>query len=122
MSTLVSVDDLADAIQDELEKYREDVTDGVKKSVQAAAKQCRDEIKDNSPVLRRKRAPPPPQNPLNRQRRMRQNCPARCPLPRRQPKLPRPARMRQYRPQTMPCKRQRQTDICRWASIQRLGI
>lgn len=50
MSTMVSVDDLADAIQDELEKYREDVTDGVKKSVQAAAKQCRDEIKDASPV------------------------------------------------------------------------
>ena len=50
MSTLVSVDDLANAIQDELEKYRQDVTNGVKKSVRDAAKQCRDEIKDASPV------------------------------------------------------------------------
>lgn len=49
MSNQVSVDDLAEAIVEELESYRQDVTDGVKKEVQQVAERCQKEIQKNSP-------------------------------------------------------------------------
>ena len=45
------IDGLAAAIQKELADYSQDVTDGLKKSVKQVAKECRDEIVQNSPVL-----------------------------------------------------------------------
>ena len=46
-----TIDGLAAAIQKELADYSQDVTDGLKKSVKQVAKECRDEIVQNSPVL-----------------------------------------------------------------------
>lgn len=46
-----SVNDLADAIAEELEQYSQDVTDGLKKEVKQVAKECKQEIQRNSPVL-----------------------------------------------------------------------
>lgn len=46
-----TIDGLADAIAKELSEYSQDVTDGLKKSVKQVAKECRDEIVQNSPVL-----------------------------------------------------------------------
>ena len=46
-----SVNDLADAIAEELEQYSQDVTDGLKKEVKQVAKECKLEIQRNSPVL-----------------------------------------------------------------------
>lgn len=50
----VKVDDLASAIVEELESWVEDVTDGVKKDVQTVARETKDEIKNLSPVDKRK--------------------------------------------------------------------
>lgn len=47
----VSIDDLAAAIAQELEQYGQDVTDGLKKEVKQVAKECKQEIQQNSPVL-----------------------------------------------------------------------
>ena len=46
-----TIDGLAAAIQKELADYSQDVTDGLKKSVKQVAKECKDEIVQNSPVL-----------------------------------------------------------------------
>lgn len=51
MNVSISVDDLADAIREELEGYQQDVSDGIKRSVKQAAGMCRDEIQQASPVL-----------------------------------------------------------------------
>lgn len=48
MSNKATVDNLAEAIAEELENYRQSVTDGVKKEVQLAAEQCQKEIQKNS--------------------------------------------------------------------------
>lgn len=47
----VSVNELADAIAAELQQYSQDVTDGIKKDVKQVAKECKQEIQQNSPVL-----------------------------------------------------------------------
>ena len=47
----VKVDDLVDAISNELVQYSQEVTDGVKKEVKQVAKECKEEIQRNSPVL-----------------------------------------------------------------------
>lgn len=54
MSKKISVDDLAWAVVDELDRYEQQVTDGVKESVRQVAEECRDEIKANSPVRKGK--------------------------------------------------------------------
>lgn len=46
-----TVDGLAAAIAAELEKYSQDVTDGLKKEVKQVAKECKQEIQQKSPVL-----------------------------------------------------------------------
>lgn len=46
----ISVDELTWAVMDELNRYDQQVTDGLKKSVREVAKECRDEIRANSPV------------------------------------------------------------------------
>ena len=46
-----SVNDLANAIAKELAEYSQDVTDGLKKEVKQVAKECKQEIQQNSPVL-----------------------------------------------------------------------
>lgn len=46
-----TVDGLAAAIAAELEKYSQDVTDGLKKEVKQMAKECKQEIQQKSPVL-----------------------------------------------------------------------
>ncbi len=51
MGKKVKIDGLADAIMKELDDYRQDVTDNLKKEVQAAATLCRDELKATSPSL-----------------------------------------------------------------------
>lgn len=50
MSKSVRVDALSRAIALELEHYRQDVADGMKSSVRQVAAECRDEIRQNSPV------------------------------------------------------------------------
>lgn len=47
----VSADGLADAIIKELHGYSQDVTDGIKKSVQDAGTLCQKELKSTSPKL-----------------------------------------------------------------------
>lgn len=47
----IKIDDLASAIAGELESYRQDVTDGLKQEIQAVAKECKQDIRQNSPVL-----------------------------------------------------------------------
>lgn len=46
-----SVNDIAEAIAKELEQYSQDVTDGLKKEVKQVAKECKQEIQRNSPML-----------------------------------------------------------------------
>lgn len=46
----IKVDDLAKAVAEELEQYSQDVTDGVKNEVRRVAKECAQEIRQNSPV------------------------------------------------------------------------
>lgn len=50
MSKSVKVDALSRAIAFELEQYQQSVADGVKSSVRQVAAECRDEIRQNSPV------------------------------------------------------------------------
>ena len=45
----VKVDDLPAAVVKMLETYSQDVTDGVKADVKTVARECREEIKKNSP-------------------------------------------------------------------------
>lgn len=47
----IKVDGLADAIERELAAYSRKVTDSLKKEVKQAGKECRQEIRQNSPVL-----------------------------------------------------------------------
>lgn len=47
----VSVNDVADAIAAELQQYSQDVTEGLKRDVKQVAKECKQEIQRNSPVL-----------------------------------------------------------------------
>ncbi len=49
MSKTVSIDGLADAIQEELKTYSREVSAKVKKTVKDVAKECLEEIKNNSP-------------------------------------------------------------------------
>lgn len=49
MSRNVKTDALAGAIMQELQAYRQEVTDGVKESVKQVAVECKEEIKQNSP-------------------------------------------------------------------------
>lgn len=49
MSKTVNVDELAQAVAEELESYRQGVTDGIKAAVKETATQCCDEIRKNSP-------------------------------------------------------------------------
>lgn len=47
----VDVNNIADAISKELQQYSQTVTDGIKEEVKQVAKDCKDEIQRNSPVL-----------------------------------------------------------------------
>lgn len=47
----IRVEDLASAIEEELSAYSQEVTDGLKKEVKQVAKECKEEIQQNSPVL-----------------------------------------------------------------------
>lgn len=47
----VKIDELANVIADELAKYNQEVTDGMKKEIKKAAKECKNEIQQNSPKL-----------------------------------------------------------------------
>lgn len=47
----VKIDGLADAIVKELEEYRQDITDGLKQEIKTVAKECKQNIQKNSPVL-----------------------------------------------------------------------
>lgn len=47
----VNIDQLADAISEELEGYSQEITDRLKTEVRQVARECRDEIRDNSPRL-----------------------------------------------------------------------
>lgn len=47
----ISVNDLAEAIANELQQYSQDVADGLKEEVKQVAKECKQEIQRNSPVL-----------------------------------------------------------------------
>lgn len=49
MSMGISIDDLADAIRDELQSYSEEVIEDVKDSVKKVAKECVSDIKENVP-------------------------------------------------------------------------
>ena len=46
-----TIDGLADTIQRELAAYNQEVTDGIKEDCKQVAKECRAEIKQNSPEL-----------------------------------------------------------------------
>lgn len=48
---MVKVKDMADAIAKELQEYCQDVTDGLKKEVKQAGKECKKEIQQDSPIL-----------------------------------------------------------------------
>ena len=47
----VGIDQLADVIAEELESYSQEITDMLKTEVKQVARECRDEIRDNSPRL-----------------------------------------------------------------------
>lgn len=47
----VGIDRLADVIAEELESYSQEITDMLKTEVKQVARECRDEIRDNSPRL-----------------------------------------------------------------------
>ena len=49
MSKTVSIDDLAAVIAEELEDYRQEVTDGMKKQIRKVAKETAAELKQTSP-------------------------------------------------------------------------
>lgn len=44
-------EDLADVVMSELNAYNQEVSEGLKKEVKQAAKECKKEIQQNSPVL-----------------------------------------------------------------------
>lgn len=48
---IVKVEDLAAAIADELENYRQEVTDGLKREIKSVAKECKSEIQQSAPIL-----------------------------------------------------------------------
>lgn len=50
-SCFVDIDDLASAIAEDLAKYSQEVTDGIKKEIKKVARECKQEIQDKSPVL-----------------------------------------------------------------------
>lgn len=45
----IKIDQLADAIAQELEAYEQEITDGIKEDVKEAAEACRDRIKQTAP-------------------------------------------------------------------------
>lgn len=45
----ISIDDLADAIMEELHAYSEEVTEGLKEEIKQASKECIADIKKNAP-------------------------------------------------------------------------
>lgn len=47
----IDIDDLASAVAEELAKYSQEVTDGMKKEIKKASRECKQEIQQNSPVL-----------------------------------------------------------------------
>lgn len=50
-SNKVEVSNIANAISKELEGYRQDVTDNLKQDIKIVAKECKNDIQQNSPVL-----------------------------------------------------------------------
>ena len=46
----IKIDDLASTIAKELTEYSQEVTDGIKAEVKTVAKECKNEIQQNSPV------------------------------------------------------------------------
>lgn len=46
----IKIDDLASEIAKELTEYNQEVTDGIKAEVKTVAKECKNEIQQNSPV------------------------------------------------------------------------
>ena len=51
MMSTVNIDNLAATIAKELGVYRQDVADGIKDNAKAVAKECRQDIQQNSPKL-----------------------------------------------------------------------
>lgn len=51
MAPKIPLTELEAAIVKELSEYSQDVTDGLKKDVKQVAKECKQEIQNNSPVL-----------------------------------------------------------------------
>lgn len=49
MSETVSIDGLADAIMKNLQEYTDDVTEGIKKAEDITAKECKENLKEDSP-------------------------------------------------------------------------
>ncbi len=47
----VDIDDLASVVAEELAKYSQEVTDGMKKEIKKVSRECKQEIQQNSPVL-----------------------------------------------------------------------
>lgn len=47
----VRIDRLAAAIAEELEAYKQDITEGLKREIREAAETCKNEIKQNAPKL-----------------------------------------------------------------------
>ena len=45
----IKIDQLAEAVTEELSQYRQDVVDHIKASVESAAKDCKKDIQQNSP-------------------------------------------------------------------------
>lgn len=48
--TNIKIDDLSSTIAKELTEYSQEVTDGIKAEVKTVAKECKNEIQQNSPV------------------------------------------------------------------------
>lgn len=46
----IKIDELASAVTRELTQYSQEVTDGIKRDVKTIAKECKNEIQQNSPV------------------------------------------------------------------------
>ncbi len=47
----VDIDDLASVVAEELARYSQEVTDGMKKEIKTVSRECKQEIQQNSPVL-----------------------------------------------------------------------
>lgn len=49
MNETVNIDGLADAIMKDLQEYTDDVTDGIKKAEDITAKECKENLQEDSP-------------------------------------------------------------------------